>query len=116
MATLRHCVLLKFVEGTSDEQKRNVLTQLQTLPAAIPEIVDYQCDLDLGMDPSRNHDLAITADFATSEDYEIYAKHQAHAQVITSHIKPILATGGRAACQFTIANSKKRKHTGAPLR
>ena len=114
----QHIVLLKFTEGTSEEQKCNVKTQLQTLPSAIPQIIDYQCDLDLGLDPSRNHDLAITADFACSADYDTYAKHEAHVAVITKHIKPILAPGGRAASQFSIKTSdrKKRKHDGTILR
>jgi XTP/dITP diphosphohydrolase len=117
---VRHCVLLKFSDGTSTETKDNVLKQLRTLPESIPEILVYNCGLDLGLDPGRNHDIVITADFANQEDYLKYASHEKHIAVITDYIKPILAPGGRAACQFNILDggifNQKRNRQGSTLR
>jgi hypothetical protein len=151
MTGVRHCVLLKFSDGTSTETKDNVLKQLRTLPGiaslcrkavaisarsdrfhvcqrsprttfpeSIPEILVYNCGLDLGLDPGRNHDIVITADFANQEDYLKYASHEKHIAVITDYIKPILAPGGRAACQFNIPDggifNQKRNRQGSTLR
>ena len=42
----------------------------------------------------------IQVDFATVEDYNVYATHPAHVEVITKLIKPILRPGSRTAVQF----------------
>ena len=98
----QHCVLLKFVDGTSQEQKEEVASACRTLPSQIPQIVEYHVGIDLSLDPGRNHDVAITADFRSNNDYEIYAKHPIHLAVINNTIKPLIAVGGRSACQFEV--------------
>ena len=40
---------------------------------------------------------AVQGEFESEEDYLVYAKHPAHVEAITTAIKPVLATGGRAA-------------------
>jgi len=93
-------VLLKFQAGTTAEQKRALASGLGKLPQAIPEILAYNFGTDAGLDPERNHDFAIMADFASEKEYEAYAKHPAHVELIQNLVKPILAPGGRVAVQF----------------
>jgi len=97
---LRHVVLLKFKDGTADEKRAALMDGLAKLPEAIPEIHAYTFGNDAGLDPERNHDFAITADFLSKEHYDTYSKHPAHVELISNLVKPILAPGGRTAVQF----------------
>lgn len=69
----------------------------------IPELKAFSCGADAGLDPARNHDFAIAADFADEAGYKAYAKHPLHLDVIGRLIKPALAAGGRVAVQFEVA-------------
>ena len=46
---IRHVVLLKLKEETTDEQKDAMQEALMTLPAAIPEIQGFECGRDRGL-------------------------------------------------------------------
>ena len=96
---IRHCVLLRFDPRATDEQRRAVLEGLATMPDEIEAIQRYEFGLDAGL-ADGNWDLAVTADFADVAGYRVYAGHEAHVQLITERIKPILAD--RAAVQFEI--------------
>lgn len=47
-----------------------------------------------------NFDLSVVADFDSAQDYQTYATHPAHQEVIKSLIKPILEN--RAAVQHHV--------------
>jgi hypothetical protein len=108
-APIRHVVLLKFKPETTAEQKNLVEIKLRDLPAQIPEIGSYTVGQDLGLDPERNGDLGIVAEFANDADYKVYASHAQHMGVITEFIKPILAPGGRTAIQFSLDGNHAKK-------
>jgi hypothetical protein len=96
---IRHCVLLRFDDQATAEQRQALLDGLATMPDAIDTIERY----DFGPDATGadgNWDLAVTADFADTDAYLEYAGHEAHVQLISERIKPILAA--RAAVQFEI--------------
>jgi hypothetical protein len=96
---IRHCVLLRFDDRASADQRQAVLDGLATMPGAIAAIDRYEYGPDAtGAD--GNWDLAVTADFADTDAYLEYAGHEAHLALITDRIKPILAD--RAAVQFEI--------------
>ena len=67
----------------------------------IPGICTLECGPDLGL-ADGNHSFAINLEFASEEDYKVYATHPEHVDVITSHIKPILRPGSRTAVQFAL--------------
>ena len=48
----------------------------------------------------NSHDLAVVALFDSSADYEVYASHPAHLELIKLAIAPLLAPGGRSAVQI----------------
>lgn len=97
--SLRHVVLLRFVEGTSPEQVEAVAAGLRSLPARIPELVDYRVGADLGL-AEGTWDFGIVADVASVADYQAYRDHPAHQQVIHDLIAPLVAD--RAAVQYEI--------------
>ncbi|MBG0826526.1 Dabb family protein [Planomonospora sp. ID67723] len=95
----RHVVLFTWADGTTDEQRTAVATELGRLPEIIPEIRAYTLGTDAGVNPG-NHEFALIADFDSVDDYLVYRDHPAHQAVIAEHIKPILAS--RAAVQYTV--------------
>lgn len=94
---IRHIVLLKWVDGTSEEQHQVVLDQLGRMPEIIPEIKSYDLHSDAGLSDG-NANLVVVGDFDDADGYSIYANHPDHVQVITEHIKPIVAS--RSAIQY----------------
>jgi len=95
--SLRHTVCFRFVEGTTADQATELKTALETLPDAIPEIVDYRCGPDLGINPD-SWDFVVTADFASRADYETYRDHPVHQELIRTMVRPLLAD--RASAQI----------------
>ena len=94
---IRHCVLLRFTDDATADQRQAVLDGLATMPEAIPEIEVYRFGADEAL-ADTNWDLAVTGDFADEAAYRVYAEHPAHLALIADHIRPILAD--RAAVQF----------------
>ena len=98
---LRHCVLGRFTDEATEEQKREMFDRLRAMPEKIPEISALVVGADMGL-AAGNHDFALNVEFAKEEDYNIYAAHPAHQEVIQQCIKPILLPGSRVACQFPL--------------
>jgi hypothetical protein len=96
---LRHVVLMRWKPGTSDDQKQAVREGLAALPAAIPQIRNYQFGDDAAI-AEGNFEFAIVADFDNRSDFQSYAAADAHQKLITERIRPILQD--RAAAQFEI--------------
>jgi hypothetical protein len=97
---IRHCVLLRFVDHATEDQRRAVLDGLAALPGTIDAIERYEYGPDAGL-AEGNWDLAVTGDFADEDAYRAYAGHPAHLDLIAERIRPILAD--RAAVQFHLA-------------
>jgi hypothetical protein len=99
--TLRHCVLGAFTDEATDAQKEAMVQAMRAMAAKIPQICSLVVGLDAGLVPG-NHGFAANVDFASAEDYQIYATHPEHVAVITNFIKPILKPGSRTAVQFAL--------------
>ena len=93
----RHCVLMKFRDDATEEQRRAVRDAIATLPDHIEQCRSYTVGLNAGDRPD-NFDLAVVGDFDSKEDYEVYAAHPTHVEMIQNTIAPVLA--GRAAVQY----------------
>eukprot|EP00238_Polyblepharides_amylifera_P009865 CAMPEP_0196583852 /NCGR_PEP_ID=MMETSP1081-20130531/44949_1 /TAXON_ID=36882 /ORGANISM="Pyramimonas amylifera, Strain CCMP720" /LENGTH=98 /DNA_ID=CAMNT_0041904873 /DNA_START=143 /DNA_END=439 /DNA_ORIENTATION=- len=96
---LRHVVLLQFKEGIPPGQVATITEKLNELPSKIAQITKYTAGPDLGL-ANGNADYAIVADFNNQQDFEVYASHHDHQQVIVDYIKPYLAK--RTATQLNI--------------
>ena len=99
---LRHAVLFRLLDGATEGQRRAMEEALRAMPAKIPQIVSLACGRDAGL-AAGNAGFALTVDFATAADYEAYAAHPAHLEVVASFIKPIIQPGSRTAVQFPLA-------------
>lgn len=99
----KKCGELDAQDDTTDEQKKALSEGLSKLGKSIPEVKSYVFGPDAGLDPERNHHFCLAADFASTDDYLVYAKHPEHVKLIEDLIKPILAPGGRAAVQYKMS-------------
>jgi len=94
---LRHCVLLRFTESVTAEQRAEVRDALRALPATIDVIRDYSVGDDVG-ETDGNFDLAIVAGFDDAVGYATYRDHPDHVRVVRDLIRPAVAA--RAAVQY----------------
>ena len=93
----RHVVMFRWNDAADDAGRAAVAAALATLPAQIPEILDYRFGPDAGLAEGNWH-FTVVADFADQAGYEAYRDHPAHLAVIAEHIRPLLAA--RAAVQM----------------
>eukprot|EP00933_Yihiella_yeosuensis_P063232 TRINITY_DN6633_c0_g4_i1.p1 TRINITY_DN6633_c0_g4~~TRINITY_DN6633_c0_g4_i1.p1 ORF type:complete len:110 (+),score=25.33 TRINITY_DN6633_c0_g4_i1:85-414(+) len=106
---VRHVVMFGIQEGTTDEQIAALKDGLLSLPASISQITGHDLGFDLKLPSGQSHPagknraVIWSADFASQEDYEVYASHEAHVKVINDFIKPIMEPGTRAAIQYALS-------------
>lgn len=91
---IRHIAMITFIEGVTDAEVSRIENALASLPARIPQIVDYAFGRDLDLDDA-NADFVIVGDFATVEDYRTYVEHPDHVAVLATEIKPVAASVAR---------------------
>ncbi len=87
---LRHVVLFKFKEGTSDAKILEIATAFKELPAKIPEIKAFEWGTNNspeGLDKGFTHCFFLT--FATEADRAIYLPHPEH-KAFGGLLKPYL--------------------------
>ncbi|MGC2192173.1 MAG: Dabb family protein [Candidatus Dormiibacterota bacterium] len=96
---VRHVVLMRFREDSPPGTVAAVVQGLRSLPAQIPAIRSMTAGQDLGVVPN-GCDLAIVADFASSEEYLVYANHPAHRQVVEELIDPFVVERNRAQMEL----------------
>jgi hypothetical protein len=95
---ITHVVSFRWKPETTVEQIGLIQAALESLPAAIAEIVSYRCGADLGANGSANMDFAIVASFESVKAWRVYDTHPEHDRVRTEIIRPCIAE--RAAVQF----------------
>ena len=95
---IRHVVLLKWNEGVDDAHIAATKAGLDRLPGLIPEIVSYQNGPDLRVVPDT-YDFAVTADFASTDDFVTYRTHPAHMEVVQAYLA---GHSQRLAVQFSL--------------
>lgn len=93
----RHVVLFRWVDGTTDEQRRAVEAELAALPAQIPALREYRFGHDAGV-VEGNADFAIIADFDDADGFFAYRDHPAHQDVAARITRPL--TRERTTVQF----------------
>ena len=94
---IRHVVLFRWTEQTTEEQKQRVAAELARLPALVPSLRAYHLGADLGLNPG-NFDFAVAADFDDAGGYLAYRDHPEHRAIVAEFIQPIVAE--RAAVQY----------------
>jgi hypothetical protein len=94
---IRHVVLLAFLDTATDVQVQAIEDALSRLPERLLLIRSYVIGRDLGLNEG-NASFAVTADFASVDDYVVYRDDPEHKRIIAELITPILA--GRTAVQY----------------
>ncbi len=94
---IRHVVLFRWKEGVDDAHVEATAAALSRLPALIPQIVSYSCGTDLDTAPTTL-DFAVTAQFASVDDYVVYRDHPDHQAFVATYVAPFVTD--RFAVQF----------------
>jgi hypothetical protein len=98
---IRHVVMFRFAEGTTDDQVQALADGLDGMPAAVGTMVDYRHGKDAGLSDTT-YDYVVVGDFATVDDYLAYRDHPDHQALIRDLVRPIVAE--RASVQFELAD------------
>ena len=85
----RHCVMLRFKDGATEDQKNRAYEGIRELPDHIEEVISYSVGFNAGS-RSDNYDLVVVGDFSSESDYKTYADHPKHQEVIAELIAPII--------------------------
>lgn len=93
----RHCVMLRWTDDSTEEQRRAARDAVAELPSLIPEIRTYSVGFDAKL-ADTNFDMVVVGDFDDAGAYGVYANHPEHVRVLTDHLRPIAAE--RAAVQY----------------
>ena len=94
---IRHVVLFRWTEETTEEQKQRVAAEIARLPSLVPSLRAFHIGSDLGINPG-NFDFAVAADFDDVDGYLAYRDHPEHRAIVTEFIQPIVSE--RAAVQY----------------
>jgi hypothetical protein len=94
---IQHVVMFRWREGVDDAHVAAASAALATLPGLIPQIVSFRYGADLRTVPN-NFDFAVSAQFASLEDYLIYRDHPDHQALVQTYMVPFIVE--RAAVQF----------------
>jgi hypothetical protein len=86
---VRHVVLFRFGQGTTDEQVQALADGLDEMPNAIGVMLDYRHGRDLGINEA-SYDYAVVGDFTTTDDYLTYRDHPDHRALIRDLVTPIV--------------------------
>jgi hypothetical protein len=81
--------MFKFKDGTTVDQVDAYLAALRTLPEKIPEIVDYKCGRDVGVNEG-NFDAVVTGDFASTDHYLVYRDDPEHQKIVREMGVPMI--------------------------
>lgn len=95
---LHHVIMLRWVEGVTDEAKQAVVDGLMGLREEIDTIRAMRMGFDLGI-RADNFDFASLIEFDDEAGYLTFRDHPAHQKVVVEHIRPAMAE--RAGVVFT---------------
>lgn len=91
---LRHVVLLKFKDGSTDTDIKKVENAFRALPAKINEIKGFEWGTNNSPEKlNQEFTHCFFVSFASEKDREVYLPHPAHkafVEVLTPHMDKVL--------------------------
>lgn len=78
---LKHVVMFKFKNSTSESAIAEVEKELGGLPTIIPEIMEFECGRDV-LRSERSYDFALVSEFQNLENMQRYQVHPEHQKVV----------------------------------
>jgi stress responsive alpha/beta barrel protein len=94
---IRHTVLFRWKPEATDEDRRQVATEVAKLPSMVPSIRSFASGHDARL-AEGNFDFAVTADFDDEAGFFAYRDDPGHRDIISRYIVPLAAQ--RVAVQF----------------
>ena len=94
MEQLRHVVLFKFTESSTEDDIRQIEEAFAALPSQIEEIIDFEwgtINSPEGLDKGFTHSFLVT--FDSEEGRDIYLPHPAHHEfvdLVGPHVEDVL--------------------------
>jgi hypothetical protein len=94
---IRHTVVFKWKPEATEDEKRQIATEVAKLPSIVPSIRAFASGPDAGLNQG-NFDFAVTADFDDEDGYFAYRDDPGHRDIVQRYILPLAEQ--RAAIQF----------------
>jgi hypothetical protein len=94
---LHHTVMLRLVDGATDQQCSAIVEGLRALPGVVPGLREIDVRTDLGLAEGNAH-IFFHMVFEDETSWRRYTPHQAHVELAQNWILPVLAS--KTAVQF----------------
>lgn len=78
---MEHVVLVKFRPETTKAQKDAVISELLSLKAKIPGILDMHCNYNINP-RGQGYEIGLSARFESKEALDVYGPHPEHRKVV----------------------------------
>ena len=115
---IRHHILVKLKPDTSQADKKALLEGLRGMQKDIAVMQHAEFGLqDNEITDSRSSTVGGIVDFASVADYQVYAQHPKHLELIQNLVLPFIADGGRCGLQTRLAyidGSKRQQCASLP--
>jgi len=82
---IRHIVLFRVHEGTTQEQMQEAIDRLEGLVGTIPGLVSLEGGIDIGAD--GNHDFGLVAELEDQAALDAFSVHDAHMEIAMDILK-----------------------------
>ena len=82
---IRHIVLFRVYEGTTQEQMQEAIDRLEGLVGTIPGLVSLEGGIDIGAD--GNHDFGLVAELEDQAALDAFSTDDAHMEIAMDILK-----------------------------
>jgi heme-degrading monooxygenase HmoA len=97
---IRHCVLFRWLPGTTDDQVGEAAKLLLEYVATLDGVVSYRLGRDVGV-TDGTFDFAIVGDFETRDAYITYRDSPRHIEIVKGIVAPLLAESASVQYEVT---------------
>ena len=91
---IRHVAVFRFKDNVTDAIVDGIDETLATLPSIIPEIVSFSSGRNADITEGA-WDYAVVSDFASPEDYLVYASNPQHVDMVKNLVGPHVLEASR---------------------
>ena len=91
---IRHVAVFRFKDSATDAVIDEIDATLATLPAIIPEIISFSSGRNAHVTDGA-WDYAVVSDFASPEDYLVYATNSQHVDMVKNLVGPHVLEASR---------------------
>lgn len=91
---IRHVAVFRFTDAVTDSLIDEIDEALGALPSIIPEIISFSSGRNAHVTDGA-WDYAVVSDFASPEDYLVYATNPRHMDIVKNVVGPHVAEASR---------------------